>query len=206
MKEHPILFSGPMVQAIIDGKKTQTRRLVRIDDRPVMFAKASKGKTQIGIPTDAQNVRYLGPYLKCDAGPGSDTVSARVPCPYGWPDDRLWVRETWRKRAGLYYYAADFAPDDVAALKWKPSIHMPREASRLTLEVTDVRVERLQDINEEDAAAEGVPPMLGWPRPIDPSYRLGFRQLWDQINAKRAPWSSNPWVWVISFRKVGPKS
>jgi hypothetical protein len=145
-----------------------------------------------------------------------------IGCPYGAPGDRLWVKETWaidaedvetaRRRhedvlldacpVGPYYRAtaSDF---DESSLRWRPSIHMPRWASRISLEVTGVRVERLQAISEADAVAEGVHYELGEVKPDSPNaHRISFSTLWDELNAKRAPWSSNPWVWVIEFRRV----
>lgn len=179
--ELPILFSGPMVRAILDGSKTQTRRVFN-----------PKRCTEPGC-------------LNAWQVPGIDGTFG---CPYGSedadPPTRLWVRETWRKRAGLYYYAADFAPADVAALKWKPSIHMPRAASRLLLEVTETRLERLQDITEEDARAEGTPAAF-WKvgnQHVGPCYRAAFPALWDMTYGEQAPWKSNPVVWVVSFRRV----
>jgi hypothetical protein len=193
MKEHPILFSGPMVRAILEGSKTQTRRVVK--------------------PQPGNNFLSFGDLPTCTCHPfGFHDGERHWSSPYGAPGGQLWVRETWRKRAGLYYYAADFAPDDVAALKWKPSIHMRREASRLALEVTEIRVERLQAISEEDASAEGVHRIKGAGGAVYPgtgayrrpgSYRHAFQAIWEQINVKRTPWSSNPWVWVVSFRKMG---
>jgi hypothetical protein len=93
--DRPILFSAPMVRAILDGRKTQTRRIVRVDDRILAEADVKAGRMQRGIPPDAENVRMCSHYVKCDAPAGSATVSCRVPCPYGSPGDRLWVRETW---------------------------------------------------------------------------------------------------------------
>ena len=133
-----------------------------------------------------------------------------IPCPYGVTGDRLWVRETWARLTGnghRFVYRADgedprtgwdeVEPAQRPRMTWTPSIHMPRVASRITLEVTDVRVERLQAISEEDARAEGIalePAIL-------PGHAAGcFSRLWDEINGKRAPWSSNPWVWAVTFR------
>lgn len=169
MKERPILFSGPMVRAILEGRKTQTRRIVRICDEPITKAESDACRWQKGIPSNAVNVRMCGTYLKCDSPPDSATVSARVPCPYGHREDRLWVREPWRifdasKECSCYddcvcsrlhgkpVFRADCDSED----KWKPSIYMPRKLSRLTLEIVRVRVERLQDITKQDAIAEGV--------------------------------------------------
>lgn len=198
-RERPIIFSGPMVQAVLAGRKTQTRRVVKgaplWDTAPVEFSNSP------GWWTDRE-----------------DHDSRR--CPYGKPGDRLWVRETfaapWGKDYELpggvpaVFYRADGEPfnDDG---RWTPSIHMPRWASRITLELTGVRVERLQDISEKDAKAEGIeepsPAHGAW---CDPnlgreghwSYRLTFSLLWDSINGKRAPWASNCWVWVLQFRVV----
>lgn len=189
--ERPILFSGAMVRAILDGKKTQTRRVVK--PQP---------------PADW--VPSPWPY---DGAAWSDRR-----CPYGAPGDRLWVRETWAPispdeerrpiRECRIEYRADTSAarpggwdedtDDPEAARWRPSIHMPRWASRLTLEVTGVRVERVQDISEDDARAEGVYPYADNPRRF-------FQELWNSINGARGyGWNSNPWVWVVEFRRVAP--
>lgn len=143
-------------------------------------------------------------------------------CPYGEPGDLLWVRETHAIATGHMYdgeAAVKYRADDaLVALhdersnsharnasisdRWRPSIHMPRWASRLTLRVTEVRVERLQDISEDDAEAEGVDPYEYPSGPLAPSHRGAFFELWDKLNAQRAPWRSNPWVWVVSFERV----
>lgn len=199
MKERPVLFSGPMVRAILEGRKTQTRRVMK--PQPV-------GET---------------PFF--DRWARGDWDSR--PFPYGRPGDHLWVRETWasvydcpelpccedgsgKHRRTIYRatepheidnFACSFScsHDEPGCASWRPSIHMPRWASRLTLEVTGVRVERLQDISEEDARAEG----LALEGLILPGHAAGcFSRLWDSINAKRASWASNPWVWVVSFRRV----
>lgn len=206
--ERPILFKGRLVRAILAGAKTQTRRLVRIDDRPITGARAAPGRRQRGIPSNAVNVRMLG-YLKCDAPPGSETVSCRVDCPYGDPGDRLWVRETWAPvdhfmgeekeepqsigyqadRVALCHHHPMFESqpsrlDTYAwnwdAITWRPSIHMPRWASRIDLEVTEVRVERLQAITAEDAIAEGVTS-----REIATRYgtRTGWSTDWTRVGA-----------------------
>jgi hypothetical protein len=182
--ERPILFSGPMVRAILDGRKTETRRIVKPQ------------------PPNA----YLPP-----EGPFKDRMGG----PYGEPGDRLWVRETWCRGeawypASTYAYRADYEAsewtehvdhDPLAGAKsfncmacgferWRPGIHMPRAACRIELVVTGVRVERLQDITEGDAMAEGT------------GGRAGFAALWESINARRAPWASNPWVWVVGFSRL----
>ena len=224
-RARPILFSTPMVRAILAGTKTVTRRVVRVDGSPVTL-RGDVSEKQRGIPAGATNVRFLGTYLKCDSPPGSNTVSSRVLCPYGLPSDTLWVRETFAPRYfddGRPGYRADWsdrATDVVPEPKWKPSIFMRRNESRLTLVITGVRVERLQSITEEDAKAEGFP----LPGPVkcrttvtdkatgrveksitdlyDFTARGSFCHLWDGINGKRAPWASDPWVWVVSFRRL----
>jgi hypothetical protein len=222
MKEHPIIFSGPMVRAILDGRKTQTRRI----DKRFGFAGGVNDWTWDAEPGDV--VIYRGwPHRltlsrganKRDAG---ELTPQKLTCRYGVPGDRLWVREAFAARVDVdpeknvekarHYarYRADdrFDPNDEQNwhqwTPWKPSIHIPRWASRILLEVTDIRVERVQDISEGDAIAEGVEKAhldhLGqsWK-----TLRRGFEALWDSINAKRGyGWSQNPWVWVIGFRKL----
>ena len=186
MKERPILFSGPLVRAILEGRKTQTRRLVKPqpDGQPIVDA--------------SDGAWYVDGGMWCRR------------CPFGAPGDRLWVRESFCPRYfdnGAPAFAADWtgeSADCVSKPKWTPSIHMPRALSRIDLEVTAVRVERLQDITEEDAAAEGVHPMPRPPRSGGPSHRCSFEVLWDEINGYRAAWASNPWVWVVEFRRIMP--
>lgn len=194
VKERPILFSGPMVRAILEGQKTQTRRVVKPAPlhRPVL---CRPGAT-IGC-TDEQWV-------------DADGIHAGKPmkCPYGKPGDRLWVRETWAwcsKARGHWLYRADDSDLGTCHVKdgrWKPSIHMKRAASRIMLQVVAVRVERLQEISEADAEAEGVAFMREYP---DADETLSARQLydilWESINGDGS-WAANPWVWVVEFRKV----
>jgi hypothetical protein len=217
--ERPILFSAPMIRAILSGAKTQTRRIVRIDDRPVIVKLGSateRTERQRGIPTNAENVRMVGHYLKCDAPPGSNTVSSRVPCPYGFNGDRLWVKETWQESdSGPPLYRADYESDEHAGVsRWRPSIFMRRDDSRITLEIVSVRAERLHEITEEDARAEGVVPAPYDPQSdtndcwTDGKYRTAFEYTWGQINGwdgepgARAPWGTNPWVWRLEFRRT----
>lgn len=197
MKERPILFSAPMVRAILDGRKTVTRRIVKARD--LEWMDVHQGLRE---PDNAER------------------------CPYGQPGDRLWVRETWQGpllqefeidadpewhyASHLHHYqnpehceyAADGGPkpeytdaDDVMRQGWRPSIHMPRWASRITLEIYNVRVERLQDISEADAAAEGV-----HTDPACPAYDA-YQALWEQINGPDS-WDANPFVWVVTFRRI----
>lgn len=187
MKERPILFSGPMVRAIIEGRKTVTRRVVK--PQPDFF----------GSMTDANT-----PFKTLGAG-----LHGQIVCPYGKPGDRLWVRETFAvygdEKMAAIHYRAD-RPHDVGrkGVGYKPSIHMPRWASRLLLEVTAVRVELLQDISADQAMAEGV---LSCESELDPDgngyspYEL-FSALWVSINGHDS-WHANPWVWVVEFKRVG---
>lgn len=205
MRERPILFSGPMVRAILAGRKTQTRRLVQWPLRS-----ASDGaKRRIFTERDVAEVNQL--LLERQASP-----LRRVAYPYGVPGDRLWVRETIRRCPSLgeydsAVYAADGAPTALDTWPWQrpvlPGIHCPRGLSRITLAVTAVRVERLQDITEADILAEGVTVPLAaevtnTPWSSIPTLHDAWRLLWDHINGKRCPWASNPWVWAVEFRRV----
>ena len=197
MTDRPILFSAPMVQAILDGRKTQTRRVF----------KARNG----GVWPNSNDL------------PGMQQVLRT--CPYGQPGHRLWVRETWMDLQGTgieivtgsrerYAYGADtprgsYGDDQrkCYGLKWRPSIHMPRAASRITLEITSVRVERLQDISEADAQAEGVTDDGSLVTDLDGKDRGGtiaaYATLWEVINGVGS-WDDNPWVWVVSFKRAFP--
>lgn len=227
MKERPILFSAPMVRAILDGRKTQTRRIVK--PQPDIVA---DGGSVVGVFTpEDQKYGRLGKALSC---------------PYGQPGDRLWVRETWRDWSeSAWHYAADGtvipkqrdrdlaaflaqrAPFTWESYSWRPSIHMPRAASRITLEIIEIRVERLQDVSEADALAEGLKRITkdggttikhgipdrdglpgtddtGWPwRDWNADPRVAFRRLWESINGADS-WAANPWAWVVGFRRVTP--
>ena len=189
MKERPILFSGPMVRAILDGKKTMTRRVMKL---PISH-------------NDIESVSDITGGWWC--GFNSNDTSYLLTCPYGQPGDRLWVRETWRstrvdKTPAPCIYRADGGKTPYGK-PWIPSIHMPRWASRITLEITGVWVERVQEISEENAKAEGVTPSIVGQDLDHLRYRAGFQSLWDSINAKRGyGWDANPWVWVLTFRRV----
>lgn len=179
MSEHPILFSGPMVRAILGGRKTMTRRVIKPQPPPDL-------KEQLL----AHGVMLIN--------------RAWFLCPYGQPGDRLWVREAFKLWPnGEIFYAATPAPEKRGKFlplgNWKPSIFMPRWASRITLEITAVRVERIQDISEEDIYAEGCL-YTPWLPSGDP---LVFQNVWDSLNAKRGyGWENNPWTWVISFKRL----
>lgn len=199
VKERPILFSLPMVLAILDGRKTQTRRPVKpqipADAREVAFWWHGALPEETSAPA--------GVYYSIPSGLRSQ------PCPYGKPGDRLWVRETWARSSdydGQVLLGTDCrvlyrADDGIQPSRWRPSIFMPRWASRITLEITGVRVERLQQIRETDAVAEGYQATQN-ARGEGSTARDWFWHLWDSINGERYPWSSDPWVWVIEFRKL----
>lgn len=189
MKERPILFSGPMVRAILDGSKTQTRRIF-------------KGTTEHKGP---YNPAYMEAHQQAN-GWGSI-------CPYGTPGDRLWVRETWAVQheydaaapseigaSAQWHYAAT---EDLGGLRKRPSIFLPRRGSRILLEITDVRVQRLQEISEEDARAEGAIGALNDSIGDNWCAREAFAALWESINGTGS-WDANPWVWAITFQRLEP--
>jgi hypothetical protein len=224
VKERPILFSAPMVRAILDGRKTVTRRAVKVQPEVRMV-------DMIGPMLTFKNKRgghWLYPNAK---------QQIIADCPYGTPGERLWVRETFMDLIGTgvehrptpdsplqrYAYAADCPAGSHAdearkdyGLKWKPSIHMPRAACRILLEITDVRVERLQDISDEQAIAEGIEPFTDfqssghWRRYRDGGTNsyvdnqvMSYASLWSEINGAGS-WEANPWVWVVEFKRVQP--
>ena len=221
MAERPILFSGPMVRAILDGTKRQTRRVVKPQpDNPEVFGISPIWGHGVPLPhVDPQ--RRFGIHAAFNVK--GKRVDRWLPCPYGAPGDRLWVRETQRvigrgpvtRRADTIRvrYEADGAESALlpfpARLKGNPEIGKClayggyRESSRITLAIESVRVERLHDISEEDARAEGAG--VGVRVRIDgataTSYRYGFERAWRQLNGKES-WDANPWVWVISFRRL----
>ena len=178
MKERPILFSAPMVRALLAGTKTQTRRVIK--------------------------PRHLA-FFNQDAAAMLSDWNER-PLPYGKPGDRLWVRETWHDASSSLHSCALYRADgiDLHWDKWTPSIHMPRWASRITLEITSVRVERLQEISEADAQAEGWtrrPEVSTDPQVHKEAARDWFMDLWESINGPGS-WDANPWVWVIEFKRL----
>lgn len=224
-RERPILLSGEMLRALLDGRKTQTRRVIKLRE----FGPS----TTPGYDWTFRDHHALW----------NDISNARLMelCPYGKPGDLLFVKERWRPAIAhgcientcdcgdvIVTYRADGSErffsdyDDTIPPEWTwpkaadrgdvPSIHMPRWASRITLEVTEVRAQRVQEISEDDAVAEGAAHRIapggdlagafeGIDAPI--GYRAHFRDLWDRINADRGfPWESNPWTWAVSFRVV----
>jgi hypothetical protein len=207
MKERPILFSAPMVRSLLDGGKTQTRRVVKPKHLPFV---------------ENLTANFLG-------GKWGER-----PMPYGEPGDRLWVRETWMPDAphdgtwaSTQFYGCKTSPlsdiperfrkakhciyraswDGPSMVGWKPSIHMPRWASRITLEITEVRVERLQDISEADALAEGIVRLTeGFGLPDGSHFhaaapRQSYLSLWEAINGPGSV-EANPWVWAVSFKRL----
>lgn len=203
MKERPILFSGPMVRAILEGRKTQTRRLVKPQPSYVIDFQC---RTYQPALVDRHGEMYPGPEVF-----GFYNEEHGWKCPYGAPGDRLWVRETWAPMlGGGIVYAADYSPERLKEKDghgfWKPSIFCRREASRLTLEIVSVRVERLQDITEADAIAEGCSDSMmvdGVPMWCSAVEKYG--ELWDTINGPGS-WAANPWVWVVEFKRVEVKA
>ena len=220
MKERPIIFSGPMVRALLDGNKTQTRRVVKMKPHHQIEERDN------GTPW---------PWMY----DGERDADSWMACPYGQPGDRLWVREAFDflpsggpdqpQACEIVYWATgsieprsaphDYNPMIYGHQKVRPSIHMPRWASRITLKITSVRVERLQDISEADAMAEGI---VECPIPADDEgprrigYMVGpddgksglsvtpiqaYRDLWESINGPDS-WTTNPWVWVVEFKRL----
>jgi len=197
MKERPIIFSAPMVRAILEGRKTQTRRVFKIRGVDGRQYQIDSPREEI-IEFDDGTFHY-----KSTAG-----LSGPYQCPYGIPGDRLWVRETFRydfydPTRIIYRAEMPHSEEELKLLPWKPSIHMPRLASRIDLEVTDIRMERLQEISEKDAEAEGVNVSRETDGFAHTKRRIlaYFRDLWDSIHGPGA-WEQNPWVWVVEFRRA----
>lgn len=230
IKERPILFTAPMVNAILDGRKTQTRRVMKYQPCALNNGKPD-GYYSISTPKNIYRSRKANGFI------GFIDL-----CPYGKKGDRIWVRETW----GLIGRSAnsrlsDFNDPEIALKEhlifrsncdgydksvqnWRSSIHMPRWASRINLDITGIRVERLQDISQADAIAEGLKAITkdgslvkhgipdndglpgtddnGWPwRDFDVNPVNAYRKLWESINGQGS-WEANPWVWVIEFRRI----
>ncbi|MBC4288214.1 ASCH domain-containing protein [Klebsiella quasipneumoniae] len=201
MKERGMIFNSEMVRAILDGRKTQTRRIMKPQPEPCPrgghWWPSNVFKTMLHVEDEMQNGKGGWGGLVGDA------------CPFGDVGDRIWVRETWADAGAsapdLKLYRANY-PEHVPSIyenvppakeiRWTPSIHMPRTASRILLEITDVRVERLRSMSQDDARAEGVIAASG---PMEAG--LAFRELWDSIYGEES-WKANPWVWVIEFKRV----
>ena len=227
-RERSILFSASMIRALLDGRKTMTRRVVKPQPDAKFFDPPRCQYSATG---------HGGPGLYVGCGDYPDEGSQLWRCPFGAPGDLLWVRETWRTGVGLDGFSPQRITEmareagyddgwgpvqyvaDGAARGWRDipnfggawgnirqSIHMPRWASRLTLRVTAVRVERVQEISEEDARAEGVEPSIAGQdeRGNRRTHRTGFVRLWDSINGRRdgCSWAENPFVWCVSFERI----
>ena len=209
MRERPILFSAPMVRAILDGRKTVTRR--PLSYQPTSAPEVYRAHKDRALTRPVIAATWI-----------KDGESHCCPCPFGVPGDRLWVREAFMHEPADYcweastsipirpahtVYRADCI-DDAKGAGWKPSIHMPRSLSRITLEVTGVRVEQLQEISYEDARAEGAEFWRndGTLTELPPcsAHRYEFEDLWTSINGADS-WNANPWVWVVSFRRLDAK-
>lgn len=184
MKERPILFSGPMVRAILEGRKTQTRRAL----------KPQPPKQTAVVDPYNHDIEHFTAWTadnKMMLSRGNIKNTAHWRCPYGLPGDRLWVRESF----------CSVDNTEFGGTKWKPSIFMPRAASRITLEITSLRVERLQEISEDDAKAEGVSQHPNYPKEFFSSWTAAYKHLWNSINGPGS-WNTNPWVWVIEFKRI----
>ncbi len=203
IKERPILFSGEMVRAILEGRKTQTRRVAKELPHTLPDGCGDFSGMEIHHYDHIGNGEFIPTMFAQHMRFSCSNISLSVKCPYGVPGERLWVRETFcecfsgdeDEQFPHYCYNADRKAGCVSSLHWRPSIHMHRWASRVTLEVTGVRVERVQKITEEDAKVEGAESIAG-------SNRIGFESLWDSIAKPGAKWEDNPWVWVIEYRRV----
>ncbi|HDH1524126.1 TPA: hypothetical protein PIU61_004754 [Klebsiella quasipneumoniae subsp. similipneumoniae] len=253
MKERGMIFNSEMVRAIVSGRKTQTRRIMKVqpseDFTPMNMALETDYKARWYTPGVVDKDGYLQPASKKVFGVSNENEG--YSCPFGAVGDRIWVRETFQgplfdydlmdsyckdptpfEKPEFCVYKADGVPapefydaDDELHCCWRPSIHMPRWASRILLEITDVRVERLNAISEEDAQREGVHTEVwdqtvvarnyaardeffqfwseGMPHYVEMNqlYRSSFRSLWESIYGAEN-WLANPWVWVIEFKRV----
>ncbi|GKN94462.1 hypothetical protein [Klebsiella pneumoniae] len=216
MTERGMIFNGEMVRAILEGRKTQTRRVMKVQPE----------SNQLGLLliTDSTKRSDISKYHWAESNATGNHVRSKLfSCPFGAVGDRIWVRETWAEAGAsapdLKLYRANY-PEHVPPIyenvppaeeiRWTPSIHMPRWASRILLEITDVRVERLNAISEEDARAEGIidggclncgePEPCGCANP-EPDATDAFAYLWQSIYGQEN-WNANPWVWVIEFKRV----
>lgn len=202
MKERGMMFNGDMVRALLNGRKTQTRRIMK--PQPTSCPRGGHWwpsnifKSMLHVEEEMQNGKGVWDGLVSDA------------CPIGKVGDRIWVRETFSEKmdwedgscCAVNYSATSESP---VGKKWKPSIHMPREHSRILLEITDVRIERLNSISEDDAQAEGAAPATHTITPPEAVYRVGFADLWRSIYGEES-WKANLWVWAIEFKRIEEKS
>lgn len=232
MEERPILLNEEMVKAVLEDRKTHTRRPIKINPQEERSIDIGNGEVlnlpRLEKPERINFNEYTGEWEAIWPYPGTFGARQIIKCPYGKVGSKLWVRETWcevtgppleNKRDGICYKASC----DKDQLKihnglWKPSIHMPRWASRITLEITDIRVERIRDISTEDCLREGIEK---WAFEDDFAYGINgghidngrksghatptgaFLSLWDGIYFKKGyGWDANPWVWVIEFRRI----
>ncbi len=207
MKERPILFSGEMVRAILDSRKSQTRRVINLPLAPNLLGQWEPfTHGGAGITDSKGNATVERPAI------WHTRTGKLLVCPYGQVGDRLWVREAFCEPSlGAMLYRADERPHEgvYSYRKWRSSTHMPRWASRITLEITGVKVERIQEITGANCLAEGIDKELCRDWHGDNCFldrdaaRDNFADLWDSINAKRGyGWDVNPFVWCISFRVV----
>lgn len=200
MKERPILFSAPMVRAIQEGRKTQTRRIVKPIPSDTFLPQI--GEYQRTLTDRKDGEQFPDPVVRF----GASDENEDYPCPYGRPGDFLWVKETFTTDyigpRNCIIYRAD---EPQIKCRWKPSIFCSRKISRITLEITKVRVERLQNISEEDAYAEGASdkPLHTYQEWAWGWHRSCYEGLWGRINGYDS-WNQNPWVWVVEFRRVKP--
>ncbi len=212
IKERPILFSAPMVRAILSGQKTVTRRVVNV--QPFDLSWSRRDHRFEYIAGRAVNGDELDGFYAYSTRHGGEW-SAK--CPFGQPGDRLWVREAWQADEQVnavaprelshgepIHYPADGASKQTGCSmitigKTRPSIHMPRWVSRILLEITDVRVERLQDISREQFIAEG--PDFPVADHLERAWHVQFQRLWECTGGD---WNANPWVWVVEFKRMTP--
>lgn len=217
VKEKPIIFSGEMIKAILDGRKSQTRRVIK--PQPDL----DKRRHNCGITFEDGRLTWgRAPWYKTD--PNNHLVEGKSRCPYGIPGDRLWVAESYWYRDAMhdeFLYEADGEKVNGQWNEWHPAEEMPMLSSRITIEITDVRVERVQDITEKDSYAEGIDDVrVGRGMSEDDLVNVmggaliatsndspiiyKFRRLCDSIYDKKGfDWDVNPWVWVIEFKMIG---
>ncbi len=209
IREHPIIFSGEMIEAILDGRKNVTRRVVKPQPEKIEIRDIGEGCQEV-IWKDSKRLLSIG------GGGNVLQVVINKLCPYGQIGSKLWVRETWLKGTDneIYYLAncneLEYAEEvsrhtPGVKVRWKPSIFMLRSASRITLEITNIKVERLQEIGIEDVHKEGIE---RW-RDYEGGEHLSvvttkntFIRFWDSFNGKKYSWRDNPFVWIIEFKKI----